>query len=204
LVLLKNDKDVLPLSRKLKRIVVVGKAADDIGLQCGGWTISWQGNAGEVTHGGTTILKALRAAAPSGTEVTFSPDGAGIAGADVAVVVIAENPYAEMKGDKKDIRLPTADAKLVADVKAAGIPVVTVLMSGRPLILDSTLEKTDALVAAWLPGTEGQGVADVLFGDYKPTGKLSRNWPRTNEQLVGQPTVSKDPLFPRGFGISYH
>jgi beta-glucosidase len=173
-------------------------------LQCGGWTISWQGSEGEVTHGGTTILKALRAAASSGTEVAFSSDGTGVANSDVAVVVIAENPYAEMKGDKKDVRLSAADAALIAKVKAAGIPVVTVLLSGRPLILDSTLEKTDALVAAWLPGTEGQGVADVLFGDYKPTGKLSRNWPHTNEQLVGSPTVSKKPLFARGFGLSYH
>lgn len=203
LVLLKNANDVLPLSKGLKRIAVVGKAADDMGLQCGGWTIGWQGSSGEITRGGTTILKGIRAVAPTGTEVTFSPDGAAVAGADVAVVVVGEKPYAETKGDTKDLQLAAADAALIERVKGAGIPVVTVLLSGRPLILGSTLETTDGLVAAWLPGTEGQGVADVLFGNYRPTGKLPRNWPRSNEQLAGQPTVDQDPLFPRGFGLDY-
>lgn len=94
LVLLKNENSILPLSKTLKRIAVVGKAADDLGLQCGGWTIGWQGASGEVTHGGTTILKALHATAPSSSEVFFSPDGTGVTGADVAVVVVAERPYA--------------------------------------------------------------------------------------------------------------
>jgi len=203
LVLLKNKDNVLPLSKTLKHIAVVGKAADDLGLQCGGWTISWQGASGEVTHGGTTILKAMRATAPSSSEVIFSPDGSGIAGADVAVVVVAERPYAEYQGDTKDLSLPSADAALIAKVKAAGVPVVTVLLSGRPLILGATLETTDAFVAAWLPGTEGQGVADVLFGTYQPSGKLPRNWPRSNGQLVGPSTVSANPLFSRGFGLTY-
>ena len=203
LVLLKNENSILPLSKTLKRIAVVGKAADDLGLQCGGWTIGWQGASGEVTHGGTTILKALHATAPSSSEVFFSPDGTGVTGADVAVVVVAERPYAEYYGDTKELSLPSADAVLIAKVKATGVPVVTVLLSGRPLILGSTLNTTDALVAAWLPGTEGQGVADVLFGAYKPTGKLPRNWPRSNEQLMGRPTVESDPLFARGFGLTY-
>lgn len=203
LVLLKNDNHILPLSKTLKRIAVIGKAADNLGLQCGGWTISWQGDSGEVTKGGTTILKALRAAAPADCEVVFAPEANAITGADVAVVVVAEHPYAEWYGDTKDLSLPAADAALIAKLKATGVPIVTVLLSGRPLILGSTLETTDALVAAWLPGTEGQGVADVLFGIYKPTGKLPRNWPRSNEQLVGPPTVSADPLFPRGFGLTY-
>lgn len=203
LVLLKNDNHVLPLSTKLKRIAVVGEAADDLGMQCGGWTISWQGAPGEVTHGGTTILQALRAAAPAGCEVVFSPDGKAVAGADVAVVVVAERPYAEMQGDTKNLNLPSADAALMAKVKVAGVPVVTILLSGRPMILGSTLDTTDALVAAWVPGTEGQGVADVLFGAYQPTGKLPRNWPRSNDQLSGPPTVADNPLFPRGFGLTY-
>jgi len=203
LVLLKNENNILPLSKTLKRIAVVGEAADDLGRQCGGWTISWQGAPGEVTHGGTTILKAVRATAPSSSEVIFSPKGTGIVGADVAVVVIAEQTYAEMYGDTKDTSLPSADAALIAKVKATGVPVVTVLLSGRPLILGSTLNATDAFIAAWLPGTEGQGVADVLFGAYKPTGKLPRNWPRDIEQLRGPAKVESNPLFSHGFGLSY-
>jgi beta-glucosidase len=203
LVLLKNENNVLPLSKKLKRIVVVGKAAEDLGMQCGGWTISWQGAPGEVTHGGTTILKALRATAPAGSEVVFSPTGNDVAGADVAVVVVGELPYAEMQGDTRNLSLQAVDVELIARVKAAKVPVVTVLLSGRPLILGSALDTTDALVAAWLPGTEGQGVADVLYGAYNPTGKLPRNWLRSNDQLMGSPTVASRPLFPRGFGLTY-
>ena len=197
LVLLKNTNHALPLSKTAKRIVVAGKAADDLGIQCGGWTISWQGNPGQVTHGGTTILQAIRKAAASGTEVIFSPDGASARQPDVAVVVIGEMPYAEMKGDRKDLHLSKQDTALVAKLKKAGVPVITVLLSGRPLILDSALDASDAFVAAWLPGSEGQGVADVLFGDFKPTGKLPRNWPRANQ------SDHQNPIFPRGFGLTY-
>jgi len=203
LVLLKNTNNVLPLKSTTKRIAVIGQAADDLGLQCGGWTISWQGSAGKVTSGGTTILNGLRAAASPGTEIIYSADGANIADADVTLVVIAEQPYAEMKGDRKDLQLAAADAALVKKAKATGKPVVTVLLSGRPLILGSTLDASDAFVAAWLPGTEGAGVADVLFGKNKMIGKLPRNWPRSNEQLTGQPSASSNPLFPRGYGLSY-
>lgn len=203
LVLLKNTNNVLPLAKSLKRIAVVGEAADDLGLQCGGWTISWQGSSGKVTSGGTTILTGLRASVPSSTEVVYSTDGANLTGADAVIVVIAEPPYAEMKGDRKDLQLPQADAALVLKAKAAGKPVVTVLLSGRAMILGDTLVASDAFVAAWLPGTEGTGVADILLGKYKPTGKLPRNWPRSMEQLNGQPTVSSNPLFPRGYGLTY-
>jgi beta-glucosidase len=203
LVLLKNAQDTLPLSRSGKRICVVGKAASDLGVQCGGWTISWQGKSGEVTHGGTTILEAIRATVSDHTEVVFSPDGASLPKADVTIVVVGEQPYAEMKGDTRDLWLPAQELELIRKSKAAGSRTVTLLISGRPLILGSALENSDALIAAWLPGTEGRGVTDVLFGDYKPTGKLPRNWPRNNEQLAGKPTVSVAPQFPRGFGLSY-
>lgn len=202
LVLLKNSNAALPLSRKLKHIHVAGKAADDLGIQCGGWTISWQGSTGAVTPGGTTILAAIRQAVPS-AEVTFSADGSGANGAEAVVAVIGEAPYAEMKGDRKDLRLSAGDAALIAKAKAAGVPVVAVLMSGRPLILGSALEQSDAFVAAWLPGTEGQGVADVLFGDYRPTGTLSHTWPRNNEQVAVVTKSAEPPLFPSGFGLSY-
>jgi beta-glucosidase len=204
LVLLKNDRKALPLSKTAKRIHVAGKSADDIGNQCGGWTIDWQGKSGNVTTGGTTVLTALRNAVSKNTQVTFSADGTGAAGADVGVVVIGERPYAEMNGDRADLALSKEDQDAVNNLSAAGIPVVTVLISGRPLIVTDILPKTHALVAAWLPGTEGAGVADVLFGDYKPTGKLSFSWPRSNTQLpLNIHSPKPDPLFAFGFGMKY-
>jgi beta-glucosidase len=204
IVLLKNEHAVLPLSKSATRIHIGGKNADDIGNQCGGWTISWQGESGNVTPGGTTILKAIQQAASSGTKITYSKDGTGAAGADVGVVVVGETPYAEMFGDRTDLSLAKEDVAAIENMKKAGIPVVIVLLSGRPLIIDNVLDKCDAFVAAWLPGTEGEGVADVLFGDYKPTGKLSRTWPRSMSQIplnVGDQKY--DPLFKYGFGLSY-
>jgi beta-glucosidase len=205
LVLLKNEKDVLPLEKKSKRLVVVGKAADDIGVQCGGWTIKWQGQSGKVTSGGTTILAAIRQTVASDAEVTFSPDGDKVKGADAAIVVIGEVPYAEGNGDRKDLSLSKKDLDLISKVKQSGVPVVTVLLSGRPMILGSALDQSNAFIAAWLPGTEGQGVADVLFGDFKPTGKLPHTWPKSMEQVplnVGDPGADK-ALFPYGFGLTY-
>jgi beta-glucosidase len=201
LVLLKNENHVLPLSKQLKHLVVIGEAADDLGVQCGGWTIDWQGRKGEVTHGGTTILSAIREAVSPETKVTFSPDGSDIQGADAVIVVTGEMPYAEMKGDRRDLRLPAESLALVAKAKAAGVPVVTILLSGRPLILDLALTDSNAFVAAWLPGTEGQGVADALFGDAKFTGKLPRTWPHSNEHIAAG-DKSEEPLFPLGFGMA--
>ncbi|HSU66543.1 MAG TPA: glycoside hydrolase family 3 N-terminal domain-containing protein, partial [Tepidisphaeraceae bacterium] len=197
LVLLKNEAKLLPLSKKAARIHVAGKNADDIGNQCGGWTIDWQGKSGNVTTGGTTILTAIKAAVSPDTKVTFSKDGAGAEGATVGVVVIGETPYAEMKGDRANLDLGPEDVAAVKNMKAANIPVVVVVVSGRPLILGDVATQAGALVAAWLPGTEGQGVADVLFGDYKPTGKLSFTWPKA----VGQ--GAKDPLYAYGYGLKF-
>jgi beta-glucosidase len=203
LVLLKNEGSALPLSKDLGRIHVAGRGADDVGRQCGGWTIKWQGETGDVTEG-TTILEAVRAAVSEGTEVTFSEDGSGAEGAGAAIVVIGEAPYAEMEGDRADLSLDAADLAAVGRLAAAGVPVVTVLISGRPMILGDTLEKSDAFVAAWLPGSEGQGVADVLFGDHNPTGKLSFTWPRSMDQIpVNVGDEAYDPLFPYGFGLGY-
>jgi beta-glucosidase len=204
LVLLKNEKRTLPVSKQAVRIHVGGKNADDIGNQCGGWTIAWQGQSGNVTTGGTTILKAIQNTAGKNTKVTFSKDGSGAEGADVGVVVIGETPYAEMMGDRTDLSLAPEDVAAVENMKKAGIPVVVVLLSGRPMILGSVLDKADAFVAAWLPGTEGQGVADVLFGDYNPTGKLSVSWPRSMAQIpINVGDKNYDPLFKYGYGLSY-
>jgi beta-glucosidase len=202
LVLLKNNNHALPLAKDIKHLVVVGEAADNLGVQCGGWTIDWQGRTGAVTHGGTTILTAIQQTVKSGTKVTFSPDGSEVKGADAVIVVVGELPYAEMKGDRSNLDLSTEDSALIQKAKAVGAPVVTVLLSGRPLVLGSALDESDAFVAAWLPGTEGQGVADVLFGDFKPTGKLPRVWPHDDSQLSIQHLAGK-PLYPYGFGLTY-
>jgi beta-glucosidase len=197
LVLLKNEKRVLPLSKKIKHLAVVGVAADDLGVQCGGWTIDWQGRRGNVTHGGTTLLAAIRQTVLPETQVTFSPDASDLKNANAVIAVIGENPYAEGRGDRTNLDLSAEDLALVAKAKAAGKPVVTILFSGRPLILNSALADSDAFVAAWLPGTEGQGVTDVLFGDYKFTGESPRAWPRSNDHIRTGDTAEK-PLFPFG------
>ena len=193
LVLLKNDKHILPLAKNLAHLAVVGVAADDLGMQCGGWTIDWQGGHGNVTPGGTTLLAAIRQAVSPATQITFSPDASDLKNADAIIAVVGEAPYAEMKGDRTNLDLSAEDLALVAKAKASGAPVVTILFSGRPLVLGSTLTDSDAFVAAWLPGTEGSGMTDVLFGDCKFTGKLPRVWPASNDK-------SAPPQFPFGFG----
>ena len=194
---------VLPLSKTAKRIHVAGAAADDLGMQCGGWTINWQGVTGTVMRGGTTILEGIRRAAGA-ERVSFSRDGSGAKGADAVVVVLGEAPYAEMMGDRADLSLPPADLQVLRTAQASGAPVALVVLSGRPVILGDALGLSDAVVAAWLPGTEGHGVADVLFGDVGPSGTLPMSWPRSMAQIpinVGDATY--DPLFPIGFGLKY-
>ena len=204
LVLLKNHDKVLPLSKTVARIHVAGKSADDLGNQCGGWTIDWQGKSGDVTPGGTTVLAAIRKAVSNHTQVTFSKDGTGAAGATVGIAVIGERPYAEGDGDRADLRLDREDADAVNNLKAAGIPVVVILFSGRPMIVNEVLEKADSFVAAWLPGTEGEGITDVLFGDAKPVGKLSHSWPRSMAQVpINFGDKDYNPLFRYGYGLSY-
>jgi beta-glucosidase len=203
LVVLKNENGLLPLGKDLKRLHVAGRGADDLGRQCGGWTNTWQGRSGTPTQG-TTILAAIEQAVTPKTVVSYARDGSGAAGADAAVVVIGEAPYAEFLGDRTELSLEPEDAETVARVKAAGVPTVVVLLSGRPLVLGETLGHADAFVAAWLPGTEGNGVADGLFGDRPPTGRLPFSWPRSNEQLgLHAGDAGFDPLFPFGFGLRY-
>ncbi len=138
--------------------------------------------------------------------MTYSLDGSEAEGATLGIAVIGELPYAEGIGDRADLSLDTQDVAVVKNLKSAGIPVVVLLISGRPLIVNKILPQTDALLAAFLPGTEGQGIADVLFGDYNPTGKLSFSWPRSNDQLplnINMPEEDYDPLFALGHGLSY-
>ncbi|CAN6237030.1 unnamed protein product [Urochloa humidicola] len=214
LVLLKNgkpgDKPLLPLPKKPHggSILVAGSHADDLGSQCGGWTITWQGLTGNNLTAGTTILDGIkRAVEPAGTGVVYSenPDAGFVqqnkAKFDYAIVVVGEPPYSEQFGDNLNLTIPAPGPAIIENV-CGSIKCVVVLVSGRPLVVEPYIGVIDALVAAWLPGTEGQGVADVLFGDYGFTGKLSRTWFRSVDQLpmnVGDEHY--DPLFPFGFGL---
>jgi beta-glucosidase len=202
LVLLKNDNNMLPLSKTSGRILVTGSKANDIGSQCGGWTITWQGGTGAVTPG-TSILTAVKAV--RGNEnVVFSATGTTTETVDVAVVVVGESPYAEGQGDNSNPKLTSADLTVISRVKQLNIPYVILLISGRPMILDNVLNDADAFVACWLPGTEAMGITDVLFGDYDFTGKLSHSWPSViSQEPLNWGDSNYQPLFPYGHGLSY-
>lgn len=199
MVLLKNESGLLPLPKNGKTIVVAGRGADNIGMQAGGWTISWQGGMGKITEG-TSILDAIKSAVDPGTVVEYTRDGTAFTG-DIAVVVVGEKPYAEMIGDDVDLRLEKEDLDVINRFKENNIPVVVVLLSGRPMMITNEVNEWDALIAAWLPGTEGSGVADVLFGDYNPSGKLSFSWPKNVDQFPID--ADDDHLYDYGYGLSY-
>ncbi|MGW6906438.1 glycoside hydrolase family 3 protein [Streptomyces sp. NPDC054940] len=201
-VLLKNAGGLLPL-KKSQKVYVAGSNADDIGNQSGGWTITWQGSSGDITPG-TTVLEAMR---KNSTRLTYSKDAsAPMGGHDVGVVVVGETPYAEGVGDVgngHDLRLSAADQAAVDRV--CGVMKCAVLVvSGRPqLIDDETAAGIDALVASWLPGTEGDGVADVLYGKRPFTGQLPVSWPRSEAQEpINVGDASYDPRFPYGWGLT--
>uniref|UniRef100_A0A0D9VZ16 Beta-glucosidase n=1 Tax=Leersia perrieri TaxID=77586 RepID=A0A0D9VZ16_9ORYZ len=209
LVLLKNGKTsaspLLPLPKKATKILVAGSHADNLGYQCGGWTIEWQGDTGRITVG-TTVLDAVKAAVDPSTTVVFAenPDAAFVknGGFSYAIVVVGEHPYTETQGDSLNLTIPEPGPSTVAAVCGA-VPCATVLISGRPVVVQPFIDSVDALVAAWLPGSEGQGVTDVLFGDYGFTGKLPRTWFKSVDQLpMNYGDAHYDPLFPLGFGLT--
>ncbi|HNB55076.1 MAG TPA: glycoside hydrolase family 3 C-terminal domain-containing protein, partial [Anaerolineales bacterium] len=211
LVLLQNVNSALPLAKDTPLIFVAGEYADNIGVQCGGWTIEWQGQAANITPG-TTLLEAVEATVSEGTQVQYNRFGRfenvldannQPAIADVGIVVIGEAPYAEGVGDRENLALTESEINLITQVRAQVKKLVVIIISGRPLIITDQLPLADAWVAAWLPGTEGQGVADVLFGDFPFTGKLSFSWPRSMEQvpLSALQASEEGPLFPLGFGL---
>jgi beta-glucosidase len=217
MVVLKNENNTLPLAKDVAGIALGGKTADNIGNQCGGWTVTWQGMSGNVTTGGTTMRQALEAVAPS--RVFYAQDGSatGSGVATVGIAVIGETPYSEGCGDipnpqggtncvgrPNTLNLDSADVQVVAKMKAAGLKTVVVLVAGRPMILNPILDVADAIVVAWLPGTEGAGVTDVLFGDVHPNGKLPHSWPRSMDQIpINQGDANYDPLFPYAYGLTY-
>jgi beta-glucosidase len=214
LVLLKNEGRALPFAKSLPLILVAGEGAHDIGLQCGGWTVEWLGGRGPITPG-TTLLEAVRAAVSPATRVEYDPAGCfpQLTGgsrspvtAEAGIVVVAEPPYAEGFGDRADLNLPAADCEVIERMRPRCKQLAVILLSGRPLIVTEQLPLMDALVAAWLPGSEGQGVAAALFGDAPFTGKLPFAWPRTMEQIPwpapGAGAEAAGPLFPFGHGLA--
>ncbi|WP_163194544.1 glycoside hydrolase family 3 protein [Clostridium thermarum] len=200
LVLLKND-GVLPL-KKSQKIYITGPAADSVGLQCGGWTIDWQGNMRQTS--GTTILKGFKNIAEKhgGTIIT---DIEKAKDADVVVVIIGEESYAEGQGDDGSLGLDNGIAlkgniEALEEAKKLNKPIVTIMVSGRPRIVTEYLKDWNAFVEAWLPGTEGEAVAEVLYGDYNFKGTLPVTWPKNSHNL---PIKEENILFPIGFGLKY-
>ena len=214
LVLLKNKDNLLPLSPKIN-LLVAGDAAHNIGKQSGGWTITWQGinNVNSDFPGGSSIYDGLSAQVKAaGGQIVLSEDGSFKEKPDVAVVVFGEEPYAEGQGDVEDLAYQKgikSDLKLLHKLKAQGIPVVSIFISGRPMWVNAELNASDAFVAAWLPGSEGKAIADVLFMDhqgkvqYDFKGKLSFSWPKTPDQIVNLNDEKYQPLLPYGFGLQY-
>ena len=208
LVLLKNN-GVLPLKAGAT-VLIAGDGADNIAMQSGGWTLSWQGadNTNNDFPGATSIYEGLKSQIEaSGGQALYSPDGTAPQKPDIAIVVFGEAPYAEFMGDQSDVALhhDNSDSlELIKKLKAQGIPVVAVMLSGRALYVNPQINAADAFVAAWLPGSEGEGLADVLTGKSDFTGKLSFSWPKRPDQTplnVGD--KSYDPQFAYGYGLSY-
>ncbi|HVJ54738.1 MAG TPA: glycoside hydrolase family 3 N-terminal domain-containing protein [Aliidongia sp.] len=215
LVLLKNEKGLLPLDPH-GRILVAGDAADNLGDQTGGWTVDWQGdrNHNEDFPGATSIYGGLKAAVEAaGGTIRLRADGSFAERPDAAIVVFGEGPYAEYQGDRETLEFSPHDRRALAllkRLKAKGIPVVALFLSGRPLWVDPELNAADAFVAAWLPGSEGEGIADVLLRNPDGsvhedfTGKLGFSWPRTAMPVrFDAEDRPVDALFPRGFGLTY-
>jgi beta-glucosidase len=206
LVLLKNENAALPIAKDTPRILVAGQGADDIGMMCGGWTISWQGQTGSIEIG-TTIITGIKTIVSPTTLVEYNMSGNFMDKAPVGIVVVGEMPYAEGRGDQVDLSLSDTDIKVVNSMRLLVDKLIVVIISGRPLIITDQLPSADAWVVAWLPGTEGEGVSDALFGDHPFVGRLPYTWPRSNDQLPINKNNSEGktgcdaPLFPFGYGL---
>lgn len=213
LVLLKNDRQLLPLSRS-SRVLVAGDGAHNIGKQSGGWTLTWQGtgNTREDFPGATSIYEGIAGVVEAaGGTVELSEAGRYSERPDVAIVVFGEDPYAEMQGDVSHLDYsPETDLLLLRRLRSEGVPVVSVFLTGRPLWINPELNASDAFVVAWLPGSEGAGVADLLFRDAEGginhdfSGKLSFSWPATAVQTpLNRGQADYQPLFAYGYGLDY-
>jgi len=198
-VLLKTSRNLLPITSG-RKVLLAGQGADDIGIQSGGWTITWQGSEGEITRG-TTLRAAL--VARLGGNLAFDRNGAFPTGtkAEVGIVVVAERPYAEGVGDSSTLQLPDNDVAVIAKVRPLVKSLVVVVMSGRPVILGD-VASADAIVEAWLPGTEASGLTDVLLGDKPFVGTTPYTWPKAPADA---PRSGKAPcdgaVYPVGYGL---
>jgi beta-glucosidase len=216
MVLLKNTNTALPIA-KTATVALAGMSADNAGTQCGGWTIAWQGVTSQSLTGVTNIKAGLEMVSGSASRIVSSPSGTPPAGA-VGVVVTGETPYSEGCGDvptplasnsciarPNHLNLNADDVSRLMAFKAAGLKTVLVLVVGRPMIIsDAAQQAADAIIVAWLPGSEGAGVADVLYGDYRPTGKLPHSWPRTMAQIpINMGDATYDPLYPYNHGLTF-
>lgn len=215
LVVLKNDGNVLPLA-KTATVALAGKSADNTGNQCGGWTITWQGGTGNIVPGATSVRQAF-ASVLDASHLVYSANGSTTTGASVGVAVIGETPYSEGCGDIPNpqggtscisrpttLEVDSADVAVVQKMKTAGLKTVVVLVTGRPLMLDQILPIADAIVVAWLPGSEAGGITDILYGDAHPTGKLPQTWPRSMSQIpINYGDATYDPLYAYGYGLTY-
>jgi beta-glucosidase len=199
-VLLKNEGAALPLSPNISRLLIAGAAANDIGLQCGGWTIEWQGARGAITPG-TTLLQGIAETVARGTPITYRPEGNfENEQGDAGIVVLSEPPYCEGEGDSDDLSLSRDEVALVRRTRRHCKVLILVIYSGRPLIIGDVLDSCDAIVASWLPGTEAQGIADVLFGREPFTGRLPYTWPANMDQL--RAPHESAPLFALSHGLT--
>lgn len=211
LVLLKNNDGLLPLDGS-KTYLIVGDGADSITKVAGGWTLSWQGGGypnSEFPNGDTVLSGLTDAIAAAGGTVIFDPDGTAEADADIVIAVYGEDPYAEFQGDvaNMDFQPNGFDTSLLAAYQDKGMKTVSVFLSGRPLWANPEINDSDAFVAAWLPGSEGGGIADMLFRTdpaFEFTGRLSYSWPKLATQVeLNAGKEPYDPLFPLGYGLSY-
>jgi beta-glucosidase len=192
LVLLRNENNAIAKLPSAKRILVAGQGASDVGMQCGGWTVTWQGMHGSITAG-TTILEGIQTATAGRAAVTYAADGKANGAFDAVIAVIGEDPYAETDGDRsRNINIRQRDMDMLKGAYGYKCPVIVIMLSGRPMTIGDEYQNWDAFIAAWLPGSEGAGIADILFGEADFTGKTPYTWRKT---------INGEVLYPFGHGL---
>jgi beta-glucosidase len=193
LVLLRNENNVIAKLPSCKRILVAGQGANDIGMQCGGWTISWQGMHGPITNG-TTVLEGIQSAVKGKAAITYAENGKADGTFDAVIAVIGEDPYAETDGDRSSqINIRSRDLDMLRETYGYNCTVIVIMLSGRPMTVGDEYQHWDTFIAAWLPGSEGGGIADVLFGNRNFTGRTPYTWRKT---------INGEVLYPFGYGLT--